>query len=217
MYRNAAQSYQDSGLTDAAIRREEPRIAATLTAMWTDGFTQVGDRVADQISRATRKSFKQMSVARRAALDLFIARYSGRKITQITTTTMFEINRLIERGIEDGLSVDEVAATILQTGQIYASYRGPLIARTEIHSAAQYGSLSAAQETGVVTLKEWIPVQDARTRDGDNTDFDHTNVESVPVNDPFIVSGEALMYPGDPAGSAGNIINCRCAMGYIVD
>lgn len=32
----------------------------------------------------------------------------------------------------------------------------------------------------------------------------------VPVSSPFIVGGEALMYPKDPAGSAGNVVNCRC-------
>jgi hypothetical protein len=33
---------------------------------------------------------------------------------------------------------------------------------------------------------------------------------------PFDIGGEALMYPGDPAGSAGQVINCRCAMGWVV-
>ena len=28
---------------------------------------------------------------------------------------------------------------------------------------------------------------------------------------------EFLDFPGDPAGSAANIINCRCAVGYVVD
>jgi hypothetical protein len=41
-------------------------------------------------------------------------------------------------------------------------------------------------------------------------------VANVPIDEPFIVSGEELMYPGDPSGSAGNVINCRCAIGYVV-
>jgi len=32
----------------------------------------------------------------------------------------------------------------------------------------------------------------------------------IPVDQPFIVQGEELMYPRDPAGSAGNTINCGC-------
>jgi hypothetical protein len=32
----------------------------------------------------------------------------------------------------------------------------------------------------------------------------------IPVDEPFIVEGEELMYPRDPAGSAKNTINCGC-------
>jgi uncharacterized protein with gpF-like domain len=39
------------------------------------------------------------------------------------------------------------------------------------------------------------------------------------MNDPFMVPSEhgpePLAFPGDPAGSPGNIINCRCAIAYI--
>jgi len=40
-----------------------------------------------------------------------------------------------------------------------------------------------------------------------------------PLDIPFKVpygfgSFEALMFPGDPDGSAGNIINCRCPMTF---
>jgi hypothetical protein len=34
--------------------------------------------------------------------------------------------------------------------------------------------------------------------------------EEVNLNDSFIVDGEHLDYPGDQAGSAGNVINCHC-------
>ena len=58
------------------------------------------------------------------------------------------------------------------------------IARTEIHSASQAGSISATQQVGGDIIKEWVPVMDDRTRDGDNSDPDHTNVASVPLNEP---------------------------------
>ena len=31
-------------------------------------------------------------------------------------------------------------------------------------------------------------------------------------SDPFLVGGEQLLYPGDPAGSSENVINCRCSV-----
>jgi hypothetical protein len=34
--------------------------------------------------------------------------------------------------------------------------------------------------------------------------------DAIPVGQPFIVGGEALMHPGDPNGSPSNTIRCRC-------
>lgn len=42
---------------------------------------------------------------------------------------------------------------------------------------------------------------EAAARYGDNP---------IPIGEAFDVGGEELMHPGDPAGSAGNIINCYC-------
>jgi hypothetical protein len=43
------------------------------------------------------------------------------------------------------------------------------------------------------------------------------NGQKVGVNDPFIVSGQLLMYPGDSSlgASIGNTINCRCVVIYM--
>jgi hypothetical protein len=37
------------------------------------------------------------------------------------------------------------------------------------------------------------------------------------MDEPFTVGGASLMYPGDPAGPAEEVINCRCCVGFIVD
>ncbi len=37
------------------------------------------------------------------------------------------------------------------------------------------------------------------------------------MGQPFIVGGEQLQYPGDPAGSAWNVISCRCTQLPIVE
>jgi hypothetical protein len=40
----------------------------------------------------------------------------------------------------------------------------------------------------------------------------HEDMEGVAsrLDEPFIVDGEELLYPGDPNGSPENIINCAC-------
>ena len=32
----------------------------------------------------------------------------------------------------------------------------------------------------------------------------------IPLDEPFVVDGEELMYPGDENGSPENVINCQC-------
>jgi hypothetical protein len=56
-----------------------------------------------------------------------------------------------------------------------------------------------------------------RTRQPPDSTFDHYNMNQirVPLDKPFNVSGQNLMFPGDPNGSAGNVINCRCSVAQV--
>jgi uncharacterized protein with gpF-like domain len=63
--------------------------------------------------------------------------------------------------------------------------------------------------------KEWVSAMDDRVRSPENgSEFDHVAAhgEVVGLHEPFTRTGEALMHPGDSAGSAGNVIQCRCTM-----
>ena len=71
--------------------------------------------------------------------------------------------------------------------------------------------IEAGGVSGFAMQKEWISALDSRTRD----DHAGSNGQRRPENTAFNVGGEKLMYPGDPAGSAGNVINCRCTVAMI--
>ncbi|MBO0947531.1 phage minor head protein [Fibrella forsythiae] len=88
------------------------------------------------------------------------------------------------------------------------SSRLDLIARTETLYAWSVGSQWAAKAAGR-TSKRWIPVLDGRTRDAHAA---MARKPAVGIDETFIVGGEAMRYPGDPNGSAGNVINCRCTL-----
>lgn len=40
------------------------------------------------------------------------------------------------------------------------------------------------------------------------------NGQDQEFNKPFFVGGEEIEYPGAPNASAGNVINCRCTIGF---
>ena len=70
--------------------------------------------------------------------------------------------------------------------------------------------------TGTIK-KVWNAILDQKTRvaHAEADFFYHDN--PIDINEPFIVDGEQLQYPRDPAGSPGNTINCRCQMMNIAD
>ena len=82
------------------------------------------------------------------------------------------------------------------------------IVRTESVNAANYATNQSAIDVfGRNNLqKEWIATLDNRVR----IEHIEANGQIVDMNEKFNVGGELLNYPGDSAGSAWNVINCRC-------
>ena len=97
---------------------------------------------------------------------------------------------------------------ILATGKAY--HIAQRIARTEAHTAATVGQHKAAETSGVDLVKEWGATEDMRTRES-HAKADNQTRE---MWDKFNVGESLLEHPGDPAGPAGEIINCRCVALY---
>ena len=77
---------------------------------------------------------------------------------------------------------------------------------TNAQNAGRMDSYVAATKMGIEMEREWVSALDARTRP-EHADADG---QVVGVDEPFIVGGEKLMFPGDRSGSGWNIYNCRC-------
>jgi hypothetical protein len=149
----------------------------------------------------------------RLALGYINSEMMRQRITNVADTTRAQIIGAVARGFDDGLGQAGVAGYIRDLIPGMSVYRAGMIARTEVHGAANYGSVSAAVETGLRLRKEWISAEDERTRESHAA----VNGQIVAQDDAFDVGGEALMYPGDPSGAAAEVINCRCTTGFIVD
>ena len=137
--------------------------------------------------------------------------HTAKLVGQVQKTTLDELAGLIGIGVGEGLSMPNIAELIdrLQLDQIIPN-RSLVIARTETIRATNRGSQDAALATGLDLDKVWIATSDDRTRDAHRAaDGQRTDIRGV-----FIVDGEELQYPGDPNGSASNVIQCRCAVFY---
>jgi hypothetical protein len=141
-------------------------------------------------------------------VDYFLT-FAGEKIQGITDTTRKYIQSVLADVQSRNLSTREQARELekLINSPDFNRYRALMIARTESTTAANKGIQLGAESTDYVVEKFWIATIDKRTR------FDHriaASQEPIPVNVPFIVGGEEMMFPGDPSAPADQVINCRC-------
>jgi uncharacterized protein with gpF-like domain len=81
------------------------------------------------------------------------------------------------------------------------------------YSRASQDSLSEATTLLPGLKKRWLHSGKRRPR----PDHAAAHGQTVPVNDPFVIAGEPLMYPRDPEASAGNTINCGCMSVPVTD
>ena len=145
----------------------------------------------------------------------YVTTTTAQGVTYITETTKKQIQNSIAFGISEGLSVVAIAK-VIEKSTAFSPNRAKVIARTETHTAMNYGSYSVAKRLSLKKpIKEWLSALDDRTRHW------HRSVSGQRrlIEDSFSVftpqkggtSVEVFMkYPGDELGGSANIINCRC-------
>jgi len=209
-------------ITGTAIHADEHVVimGTILRALWKDTINAVG-RVDNLVDIKSEDAEFLEEVLRR-----YIEAYGQIRISQISLATHKQIQEAIHTGLRKGESIDEVVARLQETAPQLSRLRSEVIARTEVHSAAIFTSMESAKASPFELLKEWASADDHRTRDfgeGSETtnEFNHRVMDgvAVPMDAKFLVPHklgftEALDFPGDPNGSASNIIRCRCALTY---
>lgn len=131
-------------------------------------------------------------------------------------TTRSDIVDAIRKSTIEGETSAQIAKKILKVKGLSA-FRAEVIARTETHNAAMFANKESGKrlirETDVELLKIWVPVQDSRTREVHSNMVNHS---PIIMDSLFTVGRDRMDRPGDPRGSAGNVINCRCTLAYRV-
>ena len=146
--------------------------------------------------------------------------WSADAIVSVERDLIKKINIPLRRSMTGELrphqAMMEIYKLIGRKGKVGASHYAERIVRTEMT-----GARNAMHNQNIIVMgdrldpelqgklkKTWLGSDDPNTREGHHS----SEVESVPYDQPFIVNGEPLMYPGDPAASPWNKINCRCDM-----
>lgn len=141
-----------------------------------------------------------------AAID-FLSRRQN-MIKEINQSTFEELRSSLQEGLTAGETFDDLAARVKDIYKTATDSRAESIALTETNIAVNSGRFEGMKQAGV-EKKGWKTSNLAGVRAA-HLQAERDYAEGIPLAEPFIVGGEALRYPGDPNGSPGNVINCRC-------
>ena len=147
----------------------------------------------------------------------YLEKYLTSKLTfMMAGSTRDALLKAINEGFSQGKGVDDIIALLKEWP--YLRYQAARIIRTEINRAANVGTQAAGSTFEYEQQKEWIAAKDSRTRgnpiNGVKDHANHWSLDGMVVEelgyftDPR--NGDKLQFPGDPAGSAASVINCRC-------
>jgi len=151
-----------------------------------------------------------------AEIAEYLATEVGMTITAIGDTSKVILQNLL-KDILPGIIEQGIGTSAAQTmlrDQIKSAwykaryYRTERIVRTEVGRAANWGSITGVRSVGINQNKHWVSSYSATSRP------EHMTDQMVDLDESFDIGGEQLDYPLDPAGSAANTINCKCAVVY---
>jgi post-segregation antitoxin (ccd killing protein) len=145
-----------------------------------------------------------------AQMKKHIAKWSEESANSITETNQRRLSTLFKTAQTNNWDVSQIRKGVSEIfeGTSREPYsHAQMIARTENLHIANLSRQETAIENGFVK-KTWLATTDERSRHWHNGVM---NGVSVAIDEPFIVGGIEMQYPGDPAGGPNNNCNCRCA------
>lgn len=149
----------------------------------------------------------QEAMVRAVQLDSKISEGLYTRLGEDVATLKKKITAQVSRGIASGVPFQQVAKSLSDYTNI--GYNNAVrISRTEGHRIQVQSSMDAgykAKDRGADVVKQWDSTLDSRTRES----HQQVDGEIRELDEPF---SNGLMFPGDPSGGAGEVVNCRCAL-----
>ncbi len=194
----------------------DPHAVWAFAPLWTAKMAAfVAGPVKDAVGMAYDSLFgKGYHFDSRPAVTRHLAEVTNRMVR--TPEEVFNVVAgAVAKGAGQGESIPSIAARVedvlTTTGSENWMGRATVVARTETLAALNAGRDDAfhavAEVLGGDMEHQWLATLDNRVRPAHLA----ADLQRVPLGTPFLVGGEHLMRPGDPNGSADNVIQCRCS------
>lgn len=170
------------------------------------------------MSEAGDSLFQSLGLTVSFNLDQAPKKYLADRLNQfsesVTGTTFDDIEKILDRGYEEGKSYLDIKTELKQNFEAYEKYRSQLIVRTEVNSAMNKAEALAIKQEGLdkYLKKHWV------TSNTENVRETHLEAErryeaGIPINQDFIVGSDTMDMPGNGTVAKENI-NCLCNVLY---
>jgi len=198
-----------------------------VAALWVDSIRTVWDETLNQIASdlepkaadLPEQKADQVETVRQLILRLTGDARTSNAVVNLVRGRAELIADQSRRGIRRVLTLAQESGVTQQSAlrRLFKEWEGSRSQRTALQEAltstasVQHQAAShAAAESGLLVEHVWGTVGDDRVRRTHSL----ANGQRQPVGSPFIVGGAYLQHPRDPAGPAGEVINCRCSETY---
>jgi len=223
---------REQGIEAAMNSIDTVQINSHLAKPVTDIYKEVGLYFANKtifdLRQEQKAGFGFNAEFLRDILNYFARYLLNKAVLPISNDIKNLILKVLSAGLEQGKGAEEIARELVQPE--LTLWRARMITRTEANKAMNYGQLLGESKSDWESNKIWIAADDHRTRHSHN-DMDDVMID---FNDKYLVPiyksiggipgkkkgiqtqvGVDLMTgPGDVNASAGNVINCRCTIGF---
>ena len=185
-----------------SMKGEYRRIYSSDSVATFDFLVNIVAKKQERISNGTVIDFDDLALE-------FATKNALEKSILITSTRVDRAKSLILRGIKDGLAEAKIASSLqkLYSGDI-SKFHAAAVARTEVGNATQHAGFQGAKSSNIDLTKQWLTAQDNAVRDLHQL----LDGQIREINERF---SNGLLHPNDSAGSARQVINCRCPLNYI--
>ncbi len=136
-----------------------------------------------------------------------------------TAWNVKQINNQMAKGLYLGEDIYKIADRLQNVSDmgLKQSIRNARTLATANENKARQQTAEDCESAGVIVGKYWLHTHDDRTRpEHVEAGEEYSKDNAIPIDEPFIVGGEELMYPADETGSGWNVYNCRCSYGTTV-
>jgi len=185
-----------------------------LTPTMTDVYTSEGADDAEEMGATWDPSTNDKLAAAIAAV---VAKQVGTSALALKTT-QDRIDALVQQAEDNSWDqstlADEVGSYFdapARQSEIAVGLAVGAIAGVGLLAATIAGSSPSDGGAGTPMMKSWVSMADDKVRES------HAEVDTgefIPIDEPFSVGGEDLMYPADPSGSAEQVCGCRCILAF---